>query len=286
MIPLDLRPPTADPANALKDPWGAAFGGVVFLITIIVLIALSAVGKLEGVEGVWTVTAPAALLILGRDLAYDIVSKGTREGEVRENSRQAGEEKGGEVESDEKLGKAGGSPEKDQAAEPATAVATPAAKGSPGPSTRAATPSQPINSNAANGNGAETDSASTAMQRTASSRSSSSSPSRSPPTPSGPTDSSSPKPETATGPFRRLRARFPTVTSIVAHLPWTLIPFASYHLMLVQSLSHTGGIRVCGGWWASWADVGGVAGGIFLMGLIGALGCNVRFVLTVSGSGC
>jgi hypothetical protein len=45
--------------------------------------------------------------------------------------------------------------------------------------------------------------------------------------------------------------------------------------ILVESLSHTGWIRVFGGWWAAWADVGGVAGGIFLMGLIGALGCNV-----------
>jgi hypothetical protein len=44
---------------------------------------------------------------------------------------------------------------------------------------------------------------------------------------------------------------------------------------LVEALSYTGWIRVFATWWAAWVEVGGVAGAIWLMGMISVLGCNV-----------
>ncbi|KAI9638459.1 uncharacterized protein MKK02DRAFT_22429 [Dioszegia hungarica] len=190
MIPRKLTPPTNDPANALHDPWGALIGGGLFLVTIICLIALSAVGKLEGVEGVWTVTAPAAILILIRDAVHDLMKRkeGRKEGSVKPTATRT-------------------SP-------------TPSPSRSPSPAPTTASPAQ-----AAGGTI-----------------------------------------------FHRL---FPTVTDIVTHLPLTLIPFAFAMFMLVESLQHTGWIRVWGGWWAAWADVGGVPGCVWLMGMISVIGCNI-----------
>lgn len=297
MIPLDLRPPCADPANALKDPWGAAFGGVVFLITIIVLIALSAVGKLEGVEGVWTVTAPAALLILVRDVGYDVMSKGTREGDVAESSRRAGEEKGPdgadavgqEVGHEKNHGLKGVQEKGKEEVTPGTPV--PHSSGS----SRQATPPAGLPDASTSMHAHDTARASNSGTATPKARAPSPPSRPASPTSLGTRTNPSPTPPSAPlkhqrpsgppGPFGGLRARFPTVTSIIAHLPWTLIPFAFSMFILVESLSHTGWIRVFGGWWASWANVGGTGGCIFLMGLIGALGCNVSLSLSLESGG-
>jgi hypothetical protein len=102
------------------------------------------------------------------------------------------------------------------------------------------------------------------------------------PTSPGPSPSRSPSPSpapVAAPPAREtiFHRLFPTVTDIVTHLPLTLIPFAFAMFMLVESLQHTGWIRVWGGWWAAWADVGGVPGCVWLMGMISVIGCNVSW---------
>ncbi|GMK55723.1 hypothetical protein CspeluHIS016_0207790 [Cutaneotrichosporon spelunceum] len=71
-IPKTLSPTDVNPRGALIDPVGAIFTSTVFIVTIIVLVALSAAGLLEGVLGVWTVTAPAAILVLIRDGLHDL----------------------------------------------------------------------------------------------------------------------------------------------------------------------------------------------------------------------
>ncbi|BEI93098.1 uncharacterized protein CcaverHIS019_0507260 [Cutaneotrichosporon cavernicola] len=72
LIPKTLNPPDVNPRDALVDPTGAIFTSTVFIVAIIALIALSATGQLEGVLGVWTVTGPAAVLILLRDGLHDL----------------------------------------------------------------------------------------------------------------------------------------------------------------------------------------------------------------------
>lgn len=71
-IPKTLNPPKVNPRAALTDPFGAIFTATIFLTCIVVLVALSAVGLLEGVQGVWAVTAPAAILVLARDCIHDL----------------------------------------------------------------------------------------------------------------------------------------------------------------------------------------------------------------------
>lgn len=73
-------------------------------------------------------------------------------------------------------------------------------------------------------------------------------------------------------PFQRA---FPTFSGVFTRLPIPLIPFAFSMFILVESLQYTGWIRVWAGWWAAWAEVGGVAGAIWLMGMLGVIGCNV-----------
>lgn len=211
MIPLKLTPPDSDPENALHDPWGAVFGGGLFLVTIICLIALSAVGKLEGVEGVWTVTAPAAILILIRDAIHDW------------SNRKEGQDKKEEVidENQEQKGITQRSQSPNTSDEddvqPTTTTTT--------PTTRIIPPR------------------------------------------SG----------------HIVKRTFPTVWDIITHLPLTLIPFAFAMFMLVESLQYTGWIRVWGGWWEAWADVGGVPGCIWLMGMLSVIGCNVSSFFPARG---
>jgi len=83
MIPRTLSPPKVDPKSALVDPLGGIFGASLFLVTIVCLVSLSAGGLLEGVEGVWTVTAPAALIMLVRDCVHDVIVR-KRDEERRE----------------------------------------------------------------------------------------------------------------------------------------------------------------------------------------------------------
>jgi len=80
--------------------------------------------------------------------------------------------------------------------------------------------------------------------------------------------------------LRPLAMAFPTPALIVTRLPLPLLPFAFSMFILVEALQHTGWIRVFGNWWKAWAEVGGVAGSVWLMGTIGVLGCNVRVHLT------
>ncbi|KAL1407428.1 hypothetical protein Q8F55_006861 [Vanrija albida] len=75
-LPATIERVDVRPRDALTDPLGAAFSGGVFALTIVLMVALSAVGILEhGAAGVWCVCAPAALLVLARDVAYDLRRK-------------------------------------------------------------------------------------------------------------------------------------------------------------------------------------------------------------------
>ncbi|TXT09162.1 hypothetical protein VHUM_02636 [Vanrija humicola] len=72
-LPRRIERAEVDARAALVDPVGAVFGASVFIVTIVLLVALSAVGILEhGAAGVWCVTVPAAVLVLARDVLYDL----------------------------------------------------------------------------------------------------------------------------------------------------------------------------------------------------------------------
>ncbi|KAJ9104665.1 hypothetical protein QFC21_002163 [Naganishia friedmannii] len=72
LVPRRLETPDVEPKTALIDRNGAIFGSTLLAITLVSLVTLSAVNLLHGVEGVWTVTAPAAILMLCRDIWHDL----------------------------------------------------------------------------------------------------------------------------------------------------------------------------------------------------------------------
>jgi hypothetical protein len=172
------------PRSALVDPFGAVWTATIFIATIVLLVGLSAGGKLEHRQGVWTVTAPAAVLVLLRDLVYDLLRP--------PKALSAAPQDRSEVEQANK-----------------------AAVGQ-------------VNTQG-----------------------------------------------TVHHPVTCLRHRLPTVSAVVAHLPLTLLPFAFSMFILVNALEYTGWVNLWAGWWAAWARVGGVAGCVWLMGMLSVIGCNV-----------
>ncbi|KAG9045028.1 hypothetical protein FS837_007162 [Tulasnella sp. UAMH 9824] len=66
-----------EPSSALVDPTGAKFGAVLLLLTLAALLATSAAGVHAQV---WMITVPAALIMLARDIWWDIWGGG-RSGE-------------------------------------------------------------------------------------------------------------------------------------------------------------------------------------------------------------
>ncbi|WVN88971.1 uncharacterized protein L203_104186 [Cryptococcus depauperatus CBS 7841] len=175
LIPTELHPPPVTPRDALVDPVGAVFGAVLFAATVAVLIGLSAGGVIGGTVGVWTVTAPAAVVLFLRDVSRDW----TENRVDRERSKEAGA-----VDSDVEA-------------------------------------------------------------------------------------------EGKRLPWLKIRERFPIVSANLSHLPIALVPFAISFFILVEGLQHTGWIAVFGRWWGAWERVGGVAGSVWLMGVLSVVGCNI-----------
>lgn len=71
---------------------------------------------------------------------------------------------------------------------------------------------------------------------------------------------------------------FPTVTAVIAHLPFALIPFAFTMFVLVQALVTKGWVPVFAHGWDHWVDKTGTIGAIGGMGFLSVILCNVSFV--------
>ncbi|KAK4683915.1 hypothetical protein P7C73_g6294, partial [Tremellales sp. Uapishka_1] len=205
LVPKKLHPPRVVPRDALVDPVGAVFGATLFGITIVLLIGLSAAGRLEGVKGVWTITAPAAILMVIRDCFHD-------------------------------LRKAHSEPKADETKQEAIELEAPESED---PTLRIPDGASPAE--AASLEGSQSPSETSYVVRLVS----------------------------------KARTTLPTFTTVVSKLPLPLLPFAFSMFILVEALQYTGWIRVFSGWWSSWARVGGIAGCVWLMGVLGVLGCNV-----------
>ncbi|KAJ9123060.1 hypothetical protein QFC22_001249 [Naganishia vaughanmartiniae] len=268
LVPRRLETPDVDPKTALIDRNGAIFGSTLLAITLVSLVTLSAVNLLHGVEGVWTVTAPAAILMLARDIWHDLHHGGFQEKQADDVKAQG-------------LGDLDGRQRRIEAAEIASAG---------------------VGSSPRQGEIIEmTDTRMESRQRPASltqrfssikqpslplpASTSSAPPSKSAPpanasnpaqegsTTQPPTGSVSPKTSLAST-FRALKLRLPTVSYVVSHLPLPLLPFAFSMFILVEALQHVGWIRVWGGWWKAWVAVAGLPGAVWLMAMLSVLGCN------------
>lgn len=69
---------------------------------------------------------------------------------------------------------------------------------------------------------------------------------------------------------------FPTATTVVAHLPFALVPFAFCMFVLVQGLVTKGWVPVFAHGWGHWVDKTGTVGSIAGMGFLSVVLCNVR----------
>jgi Na+/H+ antiporter NhaD/arsenite permease-like protein len=75
--------------------------------------------------------------------------------------------------------------------------------------------------------------------------------------------------------YRWSQETFPTVTAVVAHLPFALVPFALSMFVLVQALVTKGWVPVFAYGWDHWVNKTGTVGSIGGMGFLSVILCNV-----------
>ncbi|MCJ1311279.1 hypothetical protein MMC25_004950 [Agyrium rufum] len=74
--------------------------------------------------------------------------------------------------------------------------------------------------------------------------------------------------------YRWLQETFPTVTAIVSHLPFALVPFAFSMFVLVQALVTKGWVAVFAYGWDHWVNKTGTIGAVGGMGFLSVILCN------------
>ena len=83
--------------------------------------------------------------------------------------------------------------------------------------------------------------------------------------------------------YRWSQETFPTVTAVVAHLPFALVPFALSMFVLVQALVTKGWVLVFAYGWDHWVNKTGTVGAIGSMGFLSVILCNVSFCIRMYG---
>jgi Na+/H+ antiporter NhaD/arsenite permease-like protein len=74
---------------------------------------------------------------------------------------------------------------------------------------------------------------------------------------------------------------FPTVTAVMANLPFALVPFALSMFVLVQALVTKGWVQVFAYGWDHWVNLTGTVGSIGGMGFLSVILCNVSFCIRI-----
>lgn len=75
--------------------------------------------------------------------------------------------------------------------------------------------------------------------------------------------------------YRWSQETFPTVTVVVSHMPFALVPFAFTMFILVQALVTKGWVPVFAYGWDHWVEKTGTVGSIGGMGFLSVILCNV-----------
>lgn len=75
---------------------------------------------------------------------------------------------------------------------------------------------------------------------------------------------------------------FPTVTTVLTHLPFALVPFAFAMFILVQALVVKGWVPVFAHGWDHWVNMTGTVGSIAGMGFLSVILCNVNLLSSAS----
>lgn len=77
--------------------------------------------------------------------------------------------------------------------------------------------------------------------------------------------------------YRWCQETFPTVTAVLAHLPFALVPFALSMFVLVEALVTKGWVPVFAYGWDHWVNKTGTVGAIGGMAFLSVILCNVGF---------
>ena len=75
--------------------------------------------------------------------------------------------------------------------------------------------------------------------------------------------------------YRWCQETFPTVTAVLGHLPYALVPFALCMFVLVQALTTKGWVPVFAYGWDHWVKKTGTVGAVGGMGCLSVIMCNV-----------
>ncbi|KAF8314497.1 hypothetical protein DL93DRAFT_2125688 [Clavulina sp. PMI_390] len=259
--------------NPLIDRGGAIFGGALMAITLTTLLATNAAGLHPGV---YTMTVPAAAIMFTRDLWYDW----GRRGKTREMAREKREKK------IEKLKARAQSAGEERLVQRPLLWRPPAQlesragirsliggdRQSESSLERHAPLANGHSEENANGDAEKVEDAELANGHG----------------PESPIDSEKPatpiekskkkRPWTLYKLWRAIRKyakeTFPTVSAVLEHLPFALVPFAFSMFILVQALVTKGWVNVFANGWHAWITKTGTVGGIGGMGFVSVLLCN------------
>jgi len=271
------------PLEEVLDPYlekfGAIFGGVVFALTLVAILVTNA---LHVGHGVFIITVPAAFLMLCRDLIYDWWNRGSngRNGEPQTKQGQLPDIEPGNTQHDHPTTQsprdnspAGSSvPEKRESNEhrpPSFSYPPTIVPPSHSDVKLLHVPPEP---------------APTKPEMTLP-----------PPSPHGSSKFEFPRSDSPTkvedqiytetggtlyGLFLRLvalyeRLPFPTVRTVLSHLPFALIPFAFCMFIIVEGLVTKGWVEILAKGWAIWANKSNAAVAIAGMGFVSVCMCNV-----------
>jgi hypothetical protein len=243
--------------NPFLDKGGAAFGAVIMAATLITVLVLNAVSQSTGEHPVFWVTLPAAFVMFCWDVAFgwfnrkktrEIARKGRQEVELARTERAAREQ--------EEIQRAALEQETIEASEHALVQRYP---------TEPSSPQELVEMSLSKGDVDEK------KQK----------------------HSEGVSPEAALGHdpghdqgratlvsliksvYRWSQETFPTVTAVLAHLPFALVPFAFCMFILVQALATKGWIQVFAHGWDHWVNKTGTVGAIGGMGFLSVILCNV-----------
>jgi Na+/H+ antiporter NhaD/arsenite permease-like protein len=229
--------------NPFLDKKGAAFGGIIMAVTLVAVLALNAASSSSGEHPVFWVTVPAAVVLIVFDLAMGwIARKETREiarqGRERLETSHAKKEKDGGLQPVQESSLTEPS-ESDTIAEKVPEEETPSSHAKVA-----------VGYPNVTGTAVEEGRKDAPCSRT---------------TLSSLTVKS----------WRWLQETFPTSTTVLAHLPLALIPFAFCMFVLVQALVSHGWVSVFAYGWDHWVSKTGTVGAVGGMGFLSVVLCNV-----------
>ncbi|TVY87252.1 hypothetical protein LAWI1_G008042 [Lachnellula willkommii] len=288
--------------NPFLDKGGAAFGAVIMTATLVTVLALNAASQSSGEHPVFWVTLPAAFVMFCWDVGFgwynrhetrEIARKGRQEIEDAQAERVAREEEeANRAALEEEHGDAAAeydltlttSPEPNGDNTTTTDEITPAPTHKRNGITHMLTP--PLDTSASMLVFQEDGRSTSAVDEkkdlsrielgTASSDEKRASSRTSPPPP--PCFPQTPKRTTLVSflasRYHWSQGTFPTVTAVVAHLPFALVPFAFSMFVLVQGLVTKGWVPVFAHGWDYWVNKTGTVGSIGGMGFLSVILCN------------